>query len=105
MRFTYVPITEPQIMQLLSAFAQCTFQVLVPKFSESWFDLRGRTTATMTISIGEHLWFFMISDLRANGIYLVNSNDLLPANPIGSALGQLISPLLAGPSQSVRVLF
>ena len=31
-----------------------TFQVLVPGYSEKWFDLRQRTTATMLMSVGAH---------------------------------------------------
>jgi hypothetical protein len=38
--------------QLFSAIAQPVFLVLAPKYSETWFDLRGRTAATMAISIG-----------------------------------------------------
>ncbi|KAG1732244.1 MFS general substrate transporter [Suillus paluster] len=52
--------------QFFSAISQPVFQVLGPKYSEMWFDLKGRTTATMVIAI---------------------------ANPIGGALGQLLSPL------------
>ncbi|KAF8844366.1 MFS general substrate transporter [Paxillus ammoniavirescens] len=63
--------------QVFSAISQPVFQVLGPKYSEKWFDLNGRTTATMTIAI---------------------------ANPIGSALGQLLSPLVGSPRQSVLML-
>ncbi|KAI6134496.1 major facilitator superfamily domain-containing protein [Pisolithus thermaeus] len=63
--------------QLFSAISQPVFQVLAPMFSERWFDLRGRTTATMAVVI---------------------------ANPIGSALGQLLSPLMGTPRQSILVL-
>jgi hypothetical protein len=42
-------------MQLFSAISQPAFQVLGPKYSEMWFDLKGRTTATMVIAVGEHL--------------------------------------------------
>ncbi|KAI6040338.1 major facilitator superfamily domain-containing protein [Pisolithus marmoratus] len=63
--------------QLFSAISQPVFQVLAPMFSERWFDLRGRTTATMVIAI---------------------------ANPVGSALGQLLSPLVGTPRQSILVL-
>jgi MFS transporter, FLVCR family, MFS-domain-containing protein 7 len=38
--------------QALSAVSQPVFQILAPKYSERWFDLKGRTTATMIISIG-----------------------------------------------------
>jgi hypothetical protein len=40
-------------MQFISAISQPIFQVLGPKYSEMWFDLKGRTTATMVIAIGE----------------------------------------------------
>ncbi|KLO14386.1 MFS general substrate transporter [Schizopora paradoxa] len=63
--------------QLFGSVAQATFQVLAPRFSEKWFDMKGRTTATMLMSI---------------------------SNPIGGALGQLISPLVSTPKKSVLVL-
>ncbi|KAH7888728.1 MFS general substrate transporter [Phlebopus sp. FC_14] len=63
--------------QFLSAISQPIFQVLGPKYSENWFDLKGRTTATMIIAI---------------------------ANPIGAALGQLLSPLVGTSRQSILVL-
>ncbi|KNZ75045.1 Major facilitator superfamily domain-containing protein 7, partial [Termitomyces sp. J132] len=56
------------IGQLFAAIAQPIYQVLGPKYSETWFDLKGRTTATMIVAI---------------------------ANPIGGAVGQLVSPLVA----------
>ncbi|EPS98253.1 hypothetical protein FOMPIDRAFT_1031576 [Fomitopsis schrenkii] len=65
------------IAQLCSGFIVPIFQVLIPGYSEKWFDLRQRTTATMLMSV---------------------------ANPIGSALGQLISPLIGSPRQSLLVL-
>lgn len=63
--------------QFLSALSQPIFQVLGPKYSEKWFDLKGRTTATMVIAI---------------------------ANPVGGAIGQLLSPLVGTARQSVLVL-
>lgn len=39
-------------LQALSGFSQPVYQILAPKYSERWFDLKGRTTATMIISIG-----------------------------------------------------
>ncbi|KAJ6609864.1 major facilitator superfamily domain-containing protein [Mycena sp. CBHHK59/15] len=63
--------------QFFSAIAQPIFQVLGPKYSETWFDLKGRTTATMVIAI---------------------------ANPIGGALGQLLSPIVGDSRQSILVL-
>ncbi|KAI0043663.1 MFS general substrate transporter [Auriscalpium vulgare] len=63
--------------QFFSAIAQPVYQVLAPKYSEVWFDLRGRTTATMIMSI---------------------------ANPIGGALGQLISPAFTDTRKSILAL-
>ncbi|KAJ7783079.1 major facilitator superfamily domain-containing protein [Mycena metata] len=63
--------------QFFSALAQPVFQVLGPKYSETWFDLQGRTTATMILSI---------------------------ANPVGGALGQLLSPIVGDTRQSILVL-
>ncbi|KAG6331792.1 hypothetical protein ID866_7298 [Astraeus odoratus] len=65
------------IGQFFAALSQPVFQVLGPMYSERWFDLKGRTTATMLIAI---------------------------ANPIGSALGQLLSPLVGTARQSILVL-
>lgn len=45
--------------------AQPWFLVLGPKYSEVWFDLKGRTTATMFVAL---------------------------SNPIGSAIGQVVAP-------------
>ncbi|EED83514.1 predicted protein, partial [Postia placenta Mad-698-R] len=63
--------------QIIAGITQPIFQVLIPGYSEKWFDLRGRTTATMLMSI---------------------------ANPIGNALGQLISPLVGTPRESILVM-
>ncbi|KAG1802840.1 MFS general substrate transporter [Suillus plorans] len=63
--------------QLFSAISQPIFQVLGPKYSEMWFDLKGRTTATMVIAI---------------------------SNPVGGAISQLLSPLVGTPRQSILVL-
>ncbi|KAG2062460.1 hypothetical protein BDR04DRAFT_965106, partial [Suillus decipiens] len=63
--------------QFLSAISQPIFQVLGPKYSEVWFDLKGRMTATMVIAV---------------------------ANPVGSAVGQLLSPLVGTPRQSASPL-
>lgn len=63
--------------QLFSAISQPAFQVLGPKYSEMWFDLKGRTTATMVIAV---------------------------ANPVGGAIGQLLSPLIGTARQSILVL-
>ncbi|KAJ7674254.1 hypothetical protein B0H17DRAFT_1140690 [Mycena rosella] len=50
------------------------FMVLAPKYSENWFDLRGRTAATMAISV---------------------------ANPVGGAIAQVICPQFASIRQSI----
>ncbi|EJC99339.1 MFS general substrate transporter [Fomitiporia mediterranea MF3/22] len=63
--------------QFLSAVPQIIFQILAPKFSETWFDLKGRTTATMLMSV---------------------------SNPVGTALGQLISPMITDTRTSILIL-
>ncbi|KAJ6577555.1 major facilitator superfamily domain-containing protein, partial [Mycena capillaripes] len=63
--------------QLLSAISQPVFLVLAPKYSEIWFDLRGRTAATMVISV---------------------------ANPVGGAIAQLVSSRFASVRQSVTIV-
>ncbi|KAF9263409.1 MFS general substrate transporter [Marasmius fiardii PR-910] len=65
------------IGQAFGSVSQTIYQVLAPIYSEKWFDLKSRTTATMICAI---------------------------ANPIGSALGQLISPLAGSTKQSIFVL-
>ncbi|KAL5522667.1 hypothetical protein ACEPAG_8685 [Sanghuangporus baumii] len=65
------------IGQFISAIPQVVFQILAPKFSETWFDLKGRTTATMLMSV---------------------------SNPVGTALGQLISPMINNIRTSILVL-
>ncbi|CCM00979.1 uncharacterized protein FIBRA_03027 [Fibroporia radiculosa] len=65
------------IGQILGGITQPIFQVLIPGYSEKWFDLKSRTTATMLMSI---------------------------ANPIGNGLGQLISPMVGSPSHSILIL-
>ncbi|KAF8972983.1 major facilitator superfamily domain-containing protein [Flammula alnicola] len=63
--------------QFFASIAQPIYQVIGPKYSETWFNLNGRTTATMIIAI---------------------------SNPVGGALGQLISPLVGNTRQSILVL-
>ncbi|KAF9519223.1 hypothetical protein BS47DRAFT_1375143 [Hydnum rufescens UP504] len=63
--------------QLGVGLAQPVFQVLAPKYSELWFDLKSRTTATALISV---------------------------ANPFGGALGELISPLIDNVRTSILIL-
>ncbi|KAF7330192.1 MFS general substrate transporter [Mycena venus] len=60
--------------QLFSAISQPVFLVLAPKYSETWFDLRGRTAATMAIAI---------------------------ANPVGGAIAQLVSSRFSSVRQSI----
>ncbi|KAI6037954.1 major facilitator superfamily domain-containing protein [Pisolithus marmoratus] len=75
---------SPQSAYILLSFGQVfgtisrpVFQVLGPMFSERWFDLRSRTTATTVIAI---------------------------AGSIGSALAQVLSPLMGTVRQSILVL-
>jgi len=49
---TPYPSHSSCFLQALSAISQPVYQILAPKYSERWFDLKGRTTATMIISIG-----------------------------------------------------
>jgi len=63
--------------QFFAAIPQAIYQVIGPKFSETWFGLDGRTTATALIAI---------------------------SNPFGGALGQLLSPLVGSTRQSILVL-
>ncbi|KAG5647055.1 hypothetical protein DXG03_001425 [Asterophora parasitica] len=65
------------IGQFFVAIAQPIFQIVGPKYSETWFNLNGRTTATMVAAI---------------------------ANPVGGAVGQLLSPLVGDTRQSILVL-
>jgi hypothetical protein len=48
----FPPAFVSYFRQALSAVSQPVYQILAPKYSERWFDLNGRTTATMIISIG-----------------------------------------------------
>ncbi|KAH7108239.1 MFS general substrate transporter [Auriculariales sp. MPI-PUGE-AT-0066] len=63
--------------QILVGVPQSIFQVIGPTYSEQWFDVKFRTTATMIIAI---------------------------SNPLGAALGQLISPILDDPKDSILLL-
>ncbi|KZW00223.1 MFS general substrate transporter [Exidia glandulosa HHB12029] len=65
------------ISQMIVGIPQPIYQVIGPSFSEIWFDLNFRTTATMIIAI---------------------------ANPLGSALGQLLSPMMSDPKDSILLL-
>ncbi|EMD35042.1 hypothetical protein CERSUDRAFT_54121 [Gelatoporia subvermispora B] len=65
------------IGQMLVGIAAPIYQVLVPSYSEKWFNLKGRTTATMIMAL---------------------------SNPVGNAVGQLASPFLGTPRHSILVL-
>ncbi|CAL1697928.1 unnamed protein product [Somion occarium] len=65
------------IAQILGGAAQPFFLILGPKYSETWFDLKGRMTATMVLSV---------------------------ANPVGGALAQLISPIPGNTKTSILIL-
>lgn len=39
--------------QILGGMSVPIFQIIVPSYSEKWFDLKGRTTATMIMGICE----------------------------------------------------
>ena len=39
-------------LKILLGFSQPIFQIVAVRYSEAWFDLRGRTTATLIMSLG-----------------------------------------------------
>lgn len=105
-------------LKFLSAVPQVIFQVLAPKFSETWFDLKGRTTATMLMSICGCSYFLYVPapsfrfvpspiSLFENWARYLNGPliNLYIANPVGTALGQLISPMITNTRSSVRGVF
>ncbi len=63
--------------QLLAGIAQHTFQVIGPFYSETWFGLKSRTTVTMIIGV---------------------------ANPFGTGIAQIISPVVGSVRTSILVL-
>ncbi|KAI0689392.1 major facilitator superfamily domain-containing protein [Cytidiella melzeri] len=63
--------------QLFSGIAQPAFQVIGPFYSETWFGLKSRTTVTMLIGV---------------------------ANPFGTGIAQLISPLPGTTRTSILLL-
>ncbi|KAF9464950.1 major facilitator superfamily domain-containing protein [Collybia nuda] len=63
--------------QFFASIAQPIFQIMGPVYSERWFDLKGRTTATMIVAI---------------------------SNPLGGAVGQLLSPLVGDTRRSILIL-
>ena len=98
-----LPSTYPRKVsngiQLLAAAALPIFQVVVPSYSERWFDLKGRTTATMIMGLGMCFSPPPLFHWRAGGKFLT----ICAANPVGNALGQLIPPLISTTRQSVRL--
>ena len=62
------PLYFSCFLQALSAISQPVYQILAPKYSERWFDLKGRTTATMIISIG-------LDPFSRNGIRTTDSSS------------------------------
>ncbi|KAG9008987.1 hypothetical protein FRB90_008665 [Tulasnella sp. 427] len=54
------------VSQLMTGMTQATWQVLAPRYSEAWFGLRGRVTATMIMTL---------------------------LGPVGNAIGQLLAPI------------
>ena len=42
-------------VQLVGGFSVPIFQIIIPSYSERWFDLKNRTTATMIMGLGEHV--------------------------------------------------
>ncbi|VDC06415.1 unnamed protein product [Peniophora sp. CBMAI 1063] len=65
------------IGQFIGGFGQPFFQVISPKYSELWFDVKSRTTATMIITL---------------------------ANPIGGAIGSLIAPKFTDVRHGILIL-
>lgn len=56
-------------IQFLGGFSQPFFQVISPKYSELWFDVKTRTTATMIIALGKDLYIVYLKEL--NRVFLV----------------------------------
>ena len=65
------------ISQAFIAISQPLFQVIGPMFSQTWFDLNGRTTSTMLIAV---------------------------SNPVGGAVAQFVSPTFPSVKRSILVL-
>ncbi|KAI0268875.1 MFS general substrate transporter [Gloeopeniophorella convolvens] len=81
--------------QAFAGVSQPTYQILAPKYSEVWFDLKGRTTATMIISIG--------APYSSNLMDRTESGSI-SANPIGGAIGQILSPICSDTRNSILLL-
>lgn len=95
--------------QILAGAPQPVFQVLGPLYSETWFDLRGRTTATMIMAIGASASLRPLSSSRyllghslARSTHSTIDDHRRAANPLGSAVAQIVSPLVGTPRGSVR---
>lgn len=65
------------IFQLLVGVTAPCFQVVGPRYAEVWFDLKGRATTTMIVAISD---------------------------PLGTALGSIIAPLLNDKHFGIRIL-
>ncbi|CAE6431331.1 unnamed protein product [Rhizoctonia solani] len=76
-KFALLLLAQASIIFILLAFGQPWFQVLGPKYSELWFDLKGRTTSTTLIAL---------------------------SNPVGSAVGHLVAPFCPTVRSSVLIL-
>ncbi|CAE7226347.1 unnamed protein product, partial [Rhizoctonia solani] len=76
-KFALLLLAQASITLILLAFGQPWFQVLGPKYSELWFDLKGRTTSTTLIAL---------------------------SNPVGSAVGHLVAPFCPTVRSSVLIL-
>ena len=83
-------ITCHVVFQFFASIAQPIFQIMGPIYSETWFDLKGRTTATMIVAIGMDSYLLPTF-----------SDSCVLANPFGGALGQLLSPIVGDTRKSV----
>ena len=68
LRFVYERLHLRMENQLFGGIAQPVFQVLGPMYSERWFDLKGRTTATMIIAVGMHRMHLVLLSYMADAI-------------------------------------
>lgn len=65
------------VSQGFIAIAQPLFQIIGPQFSQTWFDVNGRMTATMLVAV---------------------------SNPVGGAVAQFVSPVFPTVRRSILVL-
>ena len=75
------------VAQLLVGVVAPCFQVVGPRYAEVWFDLKGRATATMIVAICT----FLSVAYRVENIAC---SPLPPADPLGTAVGQIVAPFL-----------